>query len=202
MDYLNELIGYAEGKITHEEFESNLYIHPEIWNEIQNLVPADINDEDCEFRSTYGNMQGLETNNYNVKSFLLAFSYNPLKTYGLISALIKYNYPFIECREPLKESDIGLLEKTNMDYIGGPEIDDIVQAILRKKMSYLSIKKCLKQVFPCRNNKRPKWIQEPEWPMGTAKPMRFISQSREGDLFKYVFEDLDTGELRTIIQLA
>ena len=32
--------------------------------------------------------------------------------------------------------------------------------------------------------------------------MRFISQSHEGDLFKYVFEDVDTGELRTIIQLA
>lgn len=202
MDYLNELIGYAEGKISHEEFENDLSIHPEIWNEMQKLVPADISNEDCAFRKMFGNVQGLETNNYSVKSFLLAFSYNPLTAYGLISALVKYNYPSIECHEPRNETAADLLEKLNLDYIGGLEIDDVLRTIISKEPSRIRLKKRLKQVFPCRNNKHPNWVQEPEWPMGSSSPMRFVSQSHEGDLFKYVFEDLDTGELRTVTQLA
>ena len=96
------------------------------------------------------------------------------------------------------------------EYIGGPEIDaanvflDIYNRLppgtetARKK----EFKSQIKALFRCKGIKKPRWIQEPEWPMGVGSPMRFISQSNKQDVFKYVFEDVDTGELRTIIQLA
>ena len=202
MDLLTVLIRYAEGKISHNDFENELLIHPEIWNEIQKLMPKNINDENCAFRRLYGNIQGLETNNFSAKGFLLAFSYNSARTYGLISALIKYSFPSIECHEPPDESTNSTLEKIDLDYIGGIETDNVVQTIIFNNSSRLSLKKQLKHIFSCKNHKHPNWVQEPEWPMGVSSPMRFISQSHEGDLFKYVFEDVDTGELRTIIQLA
>lgn len=96
------------------------------------------------------------------------------------------------------------------EYIGGPEIDaanvflDIYNRLppgteTAKKKEF---KSQIKALFRCKGIKKPRWIQEPEWPMGVGSPMRFISQSNKQDVFKYVFEDVDTGELRTIIQLA
>ena len=74
MKYKNLILSYAEGKISHDEFEAELWLHDDLWDEIQGLLPTDIDDPDCTFRKYYGNIQGLETNGYSVRSFLTAFS--------------------------------------------------------------------------------------------------------------------------------
>ena len=58
--------------------------------------------------------------------------------------------------------------------------------------------------------KYPYWVQSPDWPIGTGnKPMRFVKLIRaKGKLYDqlmfttYVFEDVDTGEQRTIDQFT
>ena len=96
------------------------------------------------------------------------------------------------------------------EYIGGPEVDasnillDIYNRLppgtetARKK----EFKSQIKALFRCKGAKRPRWIQEAEWPMGKNSPMVFVSQSHSADVYLYVFEDADTGEKRTITQLA
>ncbi len=96
------------------------------------------------------------------------------------------------------------------EYIGGPEVDasnillDIYNRLppgtetARKK----EFKSQIKALFRCKGAKRPRWIQEAEWPMGKNSPMVFVSQSHSADVYSYVFEDADTGEKRTITQLA
>ena len=96
------------------------------------------------------------------------------------------------------------------EYIGGPEVE--ASKILLDTYNRLppgtetarknEFKSQIKSLFRCKGIKKPRWIQEPEWPMGANAPMMFISQSNEQDVFKYVFKDVDTGELRTVIQLA
>lgn len=96
------------------------------------------------------------------------------------------------------------------EYIGGPEVDasnillDIYNRLppgtetARKK----EFKSQIKALFRCKGAKRPRWIQEAEWPMGKNSPMVFVSQSHSADIYLFVFEDADTGEKRTITQLA
>ncbi len=100
---VKEIFDYVSGKMSHEEFEAELYTNPDLWDEIQSLVPEDIADPDCPFRQVWGNMPGFETNNYRVRQTITSFGYNYSMAYGLISALVKYKYPDIVCREPSDE---------------------------------------------------------------------------------------------------
>lgn len=193
---------YASGKMSHEEFEAELNIDPKLWNEIQSLVPENIADRDCPFRQLWGNMAGFETNNYRVKSTLTSFGYNHIMAHGLICALVKYRYPNVVCREPIEESPDDLLEKINMDYIGGDEVDDCLREILSKHLTKKELRDQLKRTFPCPVRKHPDWAQDPEWPALNGVPMRFLSQKEDGDKFEYEFQDINSDRKKIITQYA
>jgi len=96
------------------------------------------------------------------------------------------------------------------EYIGGPEVDEL--NILENTYNELpdgsetarkkAFKEKLKTLFHVQGSKFPRWFQNPEWPMGKNSPMRFVSQSHKGEIFKYMFEDVDTGEQKTVIQFS
>ena len=198
------ILDYARGKLTHEEFEAELNLHPNLWDEIQKLIPSDIADPNCPFRKIYGQMQLLESNNYYARAALAVFGYRSHFVYYLVSSLVNYNFPHIRCREPISESAEDLLFKYNLDYIGGAEAEDLVREILIANASETAKvkKQRIKERFQIAPRKHPNWMQEPEWPFRDGEPMRFVSQSNEGDLFKYVFENPSTGEQITVEQYA
>lgn len=206
LDYIinmNKVISdYASGKMSHEEFEAELYINPELWNDIQSLVPRDIADVHCPFRQVWGNIPGFETNNYQVKSTVTSFGYNYSMAHGLISALVKYQYPDVVCREPIGESPDSLLEKIRMDYIGGDEVDDYLRELMSQYTTPKELKEQLKRCFPCPVRKHPNWVQEPEWPAINGIPMKFVSQKAEGDKFEYEFQDINSEKKKIITQYA
>lgn len=199
---VKEILDYVSGKMSHEEFEAELNINPELWDEIQSLVPEDIADQHCSFRQVWGNMAGFETNNYSVKSTLTSFGYKYSMAYGLISALVKYQYPDIVCREPIDESPEDILEKIHMAYIGGDEVDDYLRELMSKCTTRKELKDRLKESFPCISRKHPNWIQEPEWPEINGIPMKFISQKQDGDKFEYEFQDINSEKSKIITQYA
>lgn len=192
---------YVTGKMSHEEFEAETYIDPVIWEEIQALVPADIEERQCPFRTVYGRMGALEANNYSVKATLTAFE-NYSLTYDLISKLVKYQNPEIVCREPLQNEPEDLLESIRMDYIGGAEIDDCLREIMAEYPKKGDLKKKLKEFFPCSSRKHPEWVQEPEWPAMNGRPMKFIIQKQDGDRFDYEFQDVLSKKTIIITQYA
>lgn len=59
-------------------------------------------------------------------------------------------------------------------------------------------------------DKKPRWIQDPEWQFNNGRPMEFvgqleIKQEKTGlhdDAIFYVFWDRETGITKTIIQVA
>ena len=56
-------------------------------------------------------------------------------------------------------------------------------------------------------NEPPDWIQNPEWPIGTAGPLVFLGQVSVEKYFHdiaavYVFHDPSTGECTTVVQVA
>ena len=199
---------FVQGKLSYDEFETEFILHPEIWTWIQELVPKDIGNLDCEFRSIYHNMQAFETNNYNVKSTIMTFGYDDIygqtTAFSLISALIKYHYPKTVCQRPLEQSCNDILETIGLDYIGGEEVDEIIKNIIlshrndRKK----NMKNALKTAFHIAPRKFPHWIQEPEWPAYNGEPMRFIAENHIGEKFTYEFQDINTKETRIITQYS
>ena len=196
---------YAE-KLTYDEFETEFLIHPEIWDWIQNLVPDDIDDSRCDFRSHYANMQGFEANNYKVKSTVMAFGFdNPFGrslAHSLISALIQYHYPQTICRKPLETSGEELLEKIKLDFLGGKDADDIIRSIVvqYREKGTRAIKQALKDTFYINSRKHPVWIQEPEWPVINGIPLKYVKQIQDGEKMIYVFEDLKTGDQKSVEQ--
>lgn len=90
--------------------------------------------------------------------------------------------------------------------IGGAEVECTIEDMLKafpNSMSKATRKKTAKQamneVFHI-ESKRPRWIQEPEWPMGEKSPMKFLSQKQDGDKVEFVFVDVDTNTERTVTQ--
>ena len=134
-----------------------------------------------------------------------------LNVHSELSRLMRAAFP----DETIEESDhvkrvFDFIISVCPEYIGGSEIDEqnILENIYnelpngsqtaRKKV----YKERLKELFHVQGSKYPHWFQNPEWPMGKNSPMRFVSQSHKGDLFNYVFEDVDTGEQRIVVQFS
>ena len=202
---MKAVFDFVQGKLTYDEFETEFLINSEIWDWIQNLVPDDIDDTTCDFRSYYTNMQGFEANNYKVKSTVMSFGYDDIHghtvAHSLIGALVQYHYPDIICRQPPKESIGDMLEKMKLDYIGGEEVDEIVGNIITSHQDNVKeMKRCLKEKFHVTSRKHPVWVQEPEWPLYNGNPMKFDSQKSEGEKHTYTFSDVHTGAVKIVIQ--
>lgn len=105
------------------------------------------------------------------------------------------------------------------EYIEGQEIDEagIIEAIIEQVPESLPKAKRKKQIielikkeFYIEGTKYPRWVQGGEWPVSkNGKPLRFVEQKRkkgkdyENMLYTiYIFEDVDTLEVRTIEQFT
>lgn len=101
------------------------------------------------------------------------------------------------------------------EYIGGPEVDHLLDDLLDELPAELSktkrvklYKEKVKALFPVAGKKYPRWIQEAEWPISpSGKPMRFVEQKKGKDYKTtmqtyFLFEDVDTGETRTVEQFT
>ncbi len=198
---------FAEGKLSYDEFEAKLYLHPEIWDYLQSLVPDDIENPNSEFRKRYGQygcVSALVTNGSHVKSTLTAFDFNGRNAHCLISSLMAYYHPEIKVKQPYEESPEELLFRWKLDYLGGKEADDLVREVMAtyREDGVKTVKAKLKEAFGITGRKHPHWVQEAEWPFFEGKPMAFISETHKGERFVYVFRDEVSRKEIVIEQLA
>ena len=89
----------------------------------------------------------------------------------------------------------------------GLDKEELLEQIVRealllspKSKRIKEIRENLKKAFHIEHSKRPYSIQGGEWPMGKNSPMQYISRSKIPDGVKYIFQDVDTGEIREIEQ--
>ena len=104
--------------------------------------------------------------------------------HALVAALVQYHDPSAEIRKPPEESGLSFLEKNNLDFIGGPEADRYVRALLLTHADSTAAekKRAIREAFHIQPRKRPGWVQDPEWPFRNGKPLRFLSQRHAGEL--------------------
>lgn len=141
---------------------------------------------------------------------------NYLSIHSLFSKVLTTAFPEegIVADQTLNEK-YDLLLDACPEYIGGPEVDHLLDGLLEALPPELSrtkrVKLCKEQVkalFPLTGKKYPRWVQEAEWPLGpSGKPMRFVEQKKGKDYkttmqTHYIFEDVDTGEQRVVEQFT
>lgn len=208
--YLKYAVDFAAGKYSFAEFEALFNLHPEIWDRVQELLTEEMigNPEHPVWEKT--NRGRLESNSFAVRAAALSFGYDLYGrsiTWDIIKALVSVTFSDAKIQEPVEESGGDLLGKLGLEDLGGSEVDDLIREIVdeyrdvtpakdRRKLQ----KQKLKEVFHVRPRKKPDWAQEPDWPMGENSPMEFVAKEQEGELVRYHFRDVDTGEERTVEQ--
>lgn len=206
---MQRIIDFVSGKLTYSEFETLFTDDPTIWDIAQTLLTPEImNDKDHAFWSK-STRSRLESNNYSVQYACLSFGYDIVSrviTHKMLGELVSYQYPDIVLCEPPEFSVNDLRDKLGMEYLGGAEVDSLIDEILSKRNGISTgkfvnmAKQELRALFHLIPRKYPRWAQEPEWPMGEKTPMEFCSQTREGECIRFIFRDVDTKETKVIEQ--
>lgn len=90
---------------------------------------------------------------------------------------------------------------------GGDEVSNFIDSVVNSyvnihpvSVAKASAKKALRESFHIIGKNFPRWVQEPEWPMGDETPMQFVSQSRIGDKVEFLFEDYNSKKEKKIVQ--
>lgn len=129
-----------------------------------------------------------------------------LNIFGIIRTFYCYSHPDFQCTKKYNEEFSLLLDVAGESY-GGPEVDKLINDIISQCVSITpktrrirESKEKLAFAFHVSEKKRPHWINGAEWPMGKKSPMRFTSQSKEGELVRFTFKDVDTGEQKVVEQ--
>ena len=129
-----------------------------------------------------------------------------LNVFGVLEYAYSYWHPDFNFTDKYQQ-DYSLYLDAFGDYFEGPEVEHIVKKIVEevydvkpnsKRLS--EAKRKIKIMFHVEGNRRPRWIQGPEWPYGKHSPMKYISRKEIPDGMAYLFEDVDTGEQRTVEQ--
>ena len=129
-----------------------------------------------------------------------------LNIFSMIKSAYCFYSPSLNCTTYYNDAYNTYLEAVG-EYYEGPEVASLLEQIVRealllspKSKRIKEIRENLKKAFHIEHSKRPYWIQGGEWPMGKNSPMQYISRSKIPDGVKYIFQDVDTGEIREIEQ--
>ncbi len=213
------VLDFVTGKIGLEEFQTYWYGNPEISQWVDRLVDLKSPLANEWQKLPYPEVRMLVHNHYSgsVQAFIDATE----KRYGnesmnrvdwevwfyrAIAAVVVVAYPQIVLTKVYDDEEDYYMD-TPGDYLGGTEVDELIYEILAqyprtlgKRIRKKNAKAHLQKAFHIRLNKYPRWVQEPEWPMGTCSPMQYLSQKRQGDRVQFTFQDVDTKDIRIVEQ--
>ena len=185
-NYIKTAICYAEGKMSGSDFEIEQASEPELWPWLQSLLTDEMKtDPKHEFWNICHSRSALEANNFRVKATALAFGYGFFgNMHDIVSSLVKTVYPDIKIKTPPSYTKYDFLDKLPSD--------------LKKSERKREAKNELRKAFPI-TKRKPLWVQEPEWPVSNGKPLKFISQTKDGEKVCYEFYD-EANDCKTIIE--
>lgn len=129
-----------------------------------------------------------------------------LNIFGTIRRFYTYTHPDLVCTDKYDKAYDLLLDVTK-DCFEGSEVNDVIEKIINdalqlktKKQRIQYAKQEINTQFHVEGTNRPRWIQGADWPMGKNSPMQYISKKCKGEAVIYLFQDVDTGETREVIQ--
>lgn len=199
------------GSIRMDQFLERAGRDTELQALIRGLIPSEaIDHPEHGFWNVFP-IDSLRCNDWDFYKFLF-WSLHPnrriannLSIYTRIKKAYQYHKPEVVCTD-MYEKEFDLYLDVIKDCFDGPEVITVVEDILGQAREIKSkaeriqyAKTAISEQFHV-DKKKPRWLQEPEWPMGNLSPMEFVSQKRVGNVVQYLFLDYDNGETRIVEQ--
>ncbi len=211
MEINQSTIDYLRLIITAKDYGNIIRNNPTILDELNNLLPTnkDITSVDW---SKYDCAKTLKENDFDILRTIGVFggfdtAMGRSTAYRLIYTIVSTYVVDIEFSSYYKDQFLFYVDALP-SHIGGKEVDNFIDTIYinlppelpkGKKTKYF--KETLQKHFLCKNEKKPYWPQEPDWPSDdNGTPLVFVSQKRKGDLYEFTFEDRSTGCVRIVEQ--
>lgn len=207
------------GNIDMEQFLKKLQDDPELQEYIRRLVPEEAKEDPSHVFWKSVSYPSVKRDHFDYYRFIFRMANSDLwashpdgrigkylNIFSLLKKAYLYYYPDIVCTRRYEDVFDVYLDAVG-DCFEGPEVCALVEQIILDAMQLSAKTKRVKQartvlrdVFHIEGSKRPRWIQGPEWPIGSRSPMQFTGQKKAGETVDYTFQDVDTGDIRTIRQ--
>lgn len=216
---MNIIIDFLEGRISFDAFWEAWRSKTELHQWLDQLVDlkselpeAWVNDKKyCGVRRAIHNHYGgsasafINSSPYPNKKVPKCLSVSA--KYHTLAAVVLLAYPQIKTINSY-EDEKNYYYGAVSDCYDGEEVIPFIEKMLSqipksigKTKRIKAGKAALKESFHIEGKCYPRWVQEPEWPMGKNSPMKFERQEKKGELVKFYFVDVDTGEKRVIEHL-
>lgn len=201
------------GKVEISDFMERLRNDPELLDTVEQLMPADARENtEHSFWKGFSKFSDLATVS-SLQILTEAYQYAPWDKLGgdldaadALCRMYCYWFPNIAMTTMYKERYSLFLNAVG-DYFEGPDVAETLCTIIEqalkektKKAQNAVAKALIAEQFHLEGRKRPYWIQGAEWPMGVNSPMKYLSKKRNGEQVTYTFQDVDTLEIREVVQ--
>lgn len=197
-------VDYLEGRLPLEAFIKEAIKDESIFDSLQSLVSKDAQRDIQTFE---GDVLITKRVAYNVRNIILEYYNNPtlanrVNIFAEVRDLLLVKFPDIKVEEAILKKYRFILANTP-PYIGGVEAEVVLEKIYDslslppKANLYRTI---VKQKFVYLN-KPPRWIQEPEWPIGKSDtPYIFVSEKKASNEKIYIFSNAASDETFVVRQ--
>ena len=209
---MNTIEQMLTAQMEMKEFIALLKTDKSLQNSISNLVPKEATN--CPEHVFWQGISydSLKNNAFDYLQFLLWMCRldgsigDNLNIFDAIYYAYSYYYTGLNVTSRYEDA-FDLYLDVIRDCFDGPEVGHLVEEIINdfiqvrpKSRRKKEAKEKVNTLFHVSGRTYPRWIQGPEWPMGTFSPMEFVSRKNVPDGVSYFFKDVDTGDARTIVQ--
>lgn len=174
------------GNIDMEQFLKKLQDDPELQEYIRRLVPEEAKEDPSHVFWKSVSYPSVKRDHFDYYRFIFRMANSDLwashpdgrigkylNIFSLLKKAYLYYYPDIVCTRRYEDVFDVYLDAVG-DCFEGPEVCALVEQIILDTMQLSAKSKRVKQartvlrdVFHIESSKRPRWIQGPEWPMGS-----------------------------------
>lgn len=206
------LIDFMSGKISAPEFMLEAKTNEELQNAINSLIPDDAKYNPSHELWRRFSYEAISHYDFVLYDFIKATKKindklgDCLNIFGDVKYFYSHAYPDAYISDYYEKSFDLLLDVAG-EAFEGKGVDAIVESIVKsvlpcktKKERISKAKQMLNETFHIESNKKPRWIQGGEWPMGVNSPMKYIGRKRIEEGAVFIFQDVDSGDIKEVVQ--
>ena len=203
---------FMEGKISVPEFDKEIKNNKALLAEVNGLIPDEAKcNPNHELWKRYS-YYDFKAENFNLYNHIMRITKvsdridDGLDYFSTIEFFYRYCFPQAKIDDYYDKAFMTFLEISG-DSFDGVDVYDVIENIVKAVLPYKTKKEriakgkqMIKEAFHVEDNKRPRWIQSCEWPMGVKSPMKYVGRRKIDDGAVFIFRDVDTDEIREVEQ--